>query len=141
MKYDEMLLIMEHTRQSAIRIQALTERARESAAVSQRLTAMYGKERVKGGDAHSDPVLKAVLESLERAEEDKQAMSDALLRLQKGRALVEQMPDGKHREILHDFYLAGWSYGKIRQMYSWKSRHTVYHNLRRALDALFERVK
>lgn len=140
MTYEEMRLTLEHARSSALKIKALTWRIDETSLIGQRLTAVYGTERVSGGDAHSDPVYRAVFDILRSEQRLKDQMGEAVLRLQKGRKLISFMKDEKQRTILTDFYLCGLSYGTMRKMYGLTVNSSVYRILQRARDELFKQL-
>ena len=141
MTYEEMRLTLEHARASALKIKALTWRIDETSLIGQRLTAVYGSERVKGGDAHSDPVYRAVMDIINSEQRLKDQMTEAVMRVEKGKKLVSFMRDEKQRTVLTDFYLYGLSYGTMRKVYGLTANSSVYRIIQKARDDLYKQLQ
>lgn len=137
----ELRAILERARESAQRVNMLSLRVRENVQVNQRLTAMYGKERVKAGGTFEDPTLKALIEFEEWEEDFRSELEDAVNALQAGKELVRRLPHGLHRDVLFNYYCLGWNHARIAKLHGWKSKSSVRRTLQNAFDDLLERIK
>lgn len=141
MTYPELKRILEQTRHSARLIRMISQRVNENAQVNQRLTAMYGKERVQSGNTFQDPTLANLIKLEEWAEEYKEQLNDAVEKLEAGKSLIARMPIGPRKEILTSYYVFGWRHEKIAKLQGWKSKDTVRHKITQALNELHNTIK
>lgn len=141
MTYYELKHILEQTRHSARLIRTISQRVNENAQINQRLTAMYGKERVQNSGTFEDPTLAKLIKLEEWAEEYKSQLNDAVDKLEVGKALIARMPVGQNKEILTNYYVFGWRHEKIAKLQGWKSKDTVRHKITQGINELYNSLK
>lgn len=141
MTYSELKQALDRCRASAQRMTMLSQRVRENVQVSQRLTAMYGKERVQSGGVFEDPTLAAMIRADEWADEFRDELEQATASLNEGKALVARMKSGPRKDTMINYYVLGWSHGKIARLQNWRSKSSVRRTLCEGINELYNLCK
>lgn len=142
MTYIDMKRGLENTRKGVKRVRMLSQRVNENVQVNQRLTAMYGKERVQsGGGEYLDPTLAALIRIDEQTENFRDELDETMASIAIGKELIARMPKGQSKDLLINYYLMGWNYQKIAKLQGWKSKSYVWRLLAKALNELYVIVK
>ena len=136
MTYAEMKQTFDDAKASARKLNMLTLRAQQSTQVAQRLTAMYGAERVQSSASNENPALMSIIRFEEWADEMRDELEDAVQKVQSAKALLVRMPKSKSRDLLVNFFLLDWNYTKIMRLEKWRSKTSVKRALVKALSEL-----
>ena len=137
MTYREMCRLLEEARMAAHKIKMLSLRVNETLQVNQRLTALYGTERVQSSGTYVNPALKALIAQDEKLAFFRSQLADAVDKQTEVQSFVLRMPDGDLRDLLLNFYCLGWGWERLSRV-THKSKRTLQRRMDIALQRLYE---